>query len=428
MTPNQLQLEAAGVPIVSLQAIGTLHGVRISAVAAMNGPGAGLLSIDAAGLVTWSPPGGADGLPVDVSAGGEFVVFGDDPNQWLTISVEADYLALASQATVILQDVYNSPLVGSDVTATQSAAGNVQEWTITLHNTSAVSISDLNAWLAVDASDWQHWQISADNITWSVPSDAGHALSMPSIAASGTVPLYLRRTVVTGEPSQAELRLSVHLAWSGCETEARGLWRIFAPACYRFYCGRVVPPVEGSTPWDTATSLPHTPTSPFTETDGTWYLAMSYFNGVYDSGFLPLGPSGETYLTMSMTSGLVVSEPPTPMSVELAETTQGVVTVTALVASDATADEWLITYTVNGGSPITFAEPYPSGALAVLSASLPAQAAGSVVAVTVQTRRNDGTPGVFLWVVGDSLSDTITLALAGPTAPLDAISAQPIPE
>lgn len=212
-----------------------------------------------------------------------------------------------------------------------------------------------------------------------------------------------------------------HFPWPNRHaTAARGLWRIFAPACYRIYRSQVVPPGEGDLPWATATTLPSTPSGTFA--DGTWFLSVSYFNGIYDSGFLPLGPNGETYLTVTIAAGLVVADPPpTPMSIELEEMDPGVVTVTALVANERTADEWVITYTVDGGAAVVLTEAYPSGALAVLSYPLPAQAAGSVVVVTVQTRRNDGTPGVFLWVVGDSLSDTITIATSGPTAPLDAV-------
>lgn len=211
MTSDQLQLTISAVPLVSLQAIGTLHGVRITAVAGLNGPGAGLLSIDADGLVVWSPPGGAEGAAVDVTAGGSFTIFGADPNQWISISVEADYLALASQASVVLQDIYDGPLVGTDCTAAQAAAGNVQSWSVTLHNTSASRMIDVLVWLAEDAT---HWQLSADNATWSAP-DSSHFLPLPPIAAAGSGILYIRRSIVAGELSQAELLLLVHLEWAG---------------------------------------------------------------------------------------------------------------------------------------------------------------------------------------------------------------------
>ena len=88
----------------------------------------------------------------------------------------------------------------------------------------------------------------------------------------------------------------------------RGMYRIFNEAEYRFYRSNTGPPAEGDSPFDTNPTLPHTPMSTFS--DGTWYVSVSYFNGVEDSGFLPLGPNGETYLRLDISGGVEVNPPP----------------------------------------------------------------------------------------------------------------------
>ena len=90
----------------------------------------------------------------------------------------------------------------------------------------------------------------------------------------------------------------------------RGQYRIFNAATYRFYRSNSGPPAETDTPFATNATLPHEPTD--TYANGTWYLSMSYYNGVIDSGFLPLGPNGETYMRLDIASGAVVGNPPQP--------------------------------------------------------------------------------------------------------------------
>jgi len=45
--------------------------------------------------------------------------------------------------------------------------------------------------------------------------------------------------------------------------EARGLWRIFGPAVYRFYRNQARPPRQGDTPFATSATLPHEPARRF---------------------------------------------------------------------------------------------------------------------------------------------------------------------
>ncbi len=76
-------------------------------------------------------------------------------------------------------------------------------------------------------------------------------------------------------------------------------YRVFTTAEYRFYRAQGAPPAESDTPFATS------PTLAFTDSgtrfgDGTWYVAVSYFDGVLDSGFLPVGPGDEPYLTLEL--------------------------------------------------------------------------------------------------------------------------------
>lgn len=214
------------------------------------------------------------------------------------------------------------------------------------------------------------------------------------------------------------------------QAAARGLYRIFNAAEFRFYRSNSVPPEPGDTPFATNATLPHQPSDLFA--DGTWYLSVSYFNGVIDSGFLPVGPHGETYLTMIIDSGEDEGLPPgLPHDVQLVLRPNGVIRVHAfyLAVPDGSnrANRWAIAYTTNGSTPATdtpdVVEVMRAGPLAILAVDLPAQAHGTTVKVRVQTRR---TTEVLLPTPGEthvySEAGPVFTAIAdasGPSAPLD---------
>jgi hypothetical protein len=207
---------------------------------------------------------------------------------------------------------------------------------------------------------------------------------------------------------------------------ARGMYRIFNSAGYRFYRLKGSPPREGSVPFATSASLPHTPTA--TYSDGAWYLSASYFNGVLDSGFLPLGPAGETYVRLDIAGGIVTGSPPAgPLDWRLEQLAGGIVRIQALAfdASPNRADEWAITYTTNGATPPvnspTATVECSAGGLAVLVYDLPAAANGVTVKVRLQTRRNDGSEETPVWVYSEaSTVKSLVIATTGPTAALGA--------
>jgi len=206
--------------------------------------------------------------------------------------------------------------------------------------------------------------------------------------------------------------------------DARGLYRIFKAPEYRFYRSNGAPPTEAWAPFATSSSLPTTPTAAFD--DGTWYLACSYFNGVIDSGFLPLGPAGETYLRLDIAGGTATGAPPlAPLDVRLGAAAGGVVRVMGLYYHDDAdrATQWAIAYTADGADPPADApdlvEDMPEAGLAMLDYALPAAADGATVKVRLQTRRNDGDDESPAWVYSaGSTVLSIAAEAAGPSAPL----------
>jgi len=222
----------------------------------------------------------------------------------------------------------------------------------------------------------------------------------------------LRRKSLAADPSVFRTRF---------RHDARGLYRVFNAAEYRFYRSNAAPPVEGDVPFATSAALPHTPADVYA--DGTWYLSASYFNGVIDSGFLPLGPAGETYLRLDLADGEESGSPPAgPTDWRLALDAAGVVRVVGFYweSGSLRADQWALAYTTDGGAPAADAPDVTAtmaAGLAILDYALPGQADGTTVKVRLQTRRDDDGDWVYS---EDSVVKTITADAAGPTAPLDA--------
>jgi hypothetical protein len=207
--------------------------------------------------------------------------------------------------------------------------------------------------------------------------------------------------------------------------DARGKYRVFNAAEYRFYRSDSAPPAEGAVPFATSATLPATPAE--TYADGTWYLSCSYFNGVIDSGFLPLGPNGETYLTLMLSGGAEVGNPPNgPVDWRLEQTAGGVVRVHGVYCQDDAlrADGWAIAYTTDGSTPPADAPDLDqnllgAAGLEVLQYDLPAVAHGTLVKVRLQLRRNDGSDAAPDWVYSaESTVKTLTVSTTGPAAPL----------
>lgn len=202
--------------------------------------------------------------------------------------------------------------------------------------------------------------------------------------------------------------------------EGRGKYRVFNGAEYRLYRSNAGPPLETDTPFATTPTLPFEPSDLFA--DGTWWLSVSWFNGVIDSGFLPLGPKGETYIRLDLSGGQTTNRPPyAPESVRLEVRPAGVIRVVGLYIERGAlrATQWAMTYTTDGSTPGTPPAVTPtateamntSGGVAALLHDLPAQADGTTVKVRTQTRRLDGSTWLY------SEGSTVLTATADTTGP-----------
>jgi hypothetical protein len=441
---DALRAEISGVEILHLRAVGTVAGVIINQAAARNGPGEGILAMGTAGTtISWQAPDSATpGTDVDISAGGEFLIEdGADPDKWLRITAYAAYLRRGESATVTLTDRYANGSPGDDVTASEATAGDVESWSVDLVNDSDETVYAPTAWLDV-ATDFL--EISDDGVNWVSPTtqedglvldDLEGASASSSMGAAQSVVLYIRRTIPAVTASDPAVLVHIHISWndgpptsstgaSPLNLDLRGLYRIFNTAVYRFYRSNSAPLAEGSSPFATNATLPHTPTD--TYADGTWYLSASYFNGVLDSGFLPVGPRGETYLRLDLASGASTGSPPAgPLDWRVEAVAGGAVRVAAFYHEPATnrASQWTIAYTDNGDTPAedhvdVYVAMEPSG-VSVLDYTLPAADNGDTVKVRLQTRRNDGTDAVPVWVYSDgSTVKSVTADTTGPTTPL----------
>lgn len=249
------------------------------------------------------------------------------------------------------------------------------------------------------------------------PSEAG---AIAGVAAQAVTPALVTAPSVVVDPS----------AWRGRHyLDGRGKYRVFNAAGYRFYRSSSAPPAEGDTPFATNASLPHEPADVYG--NGTWYLSVSYFNGLIDSGFLPLGPQGETYLRLDLAAGAeIVSPPQAPLDWRLELRAAGVVRVVAVYFEDPLGDErageWAIAYTVNGSTPPEDTpdetQAMAGRGLQVLEYDLAGQADGTTVKVRLQTRRNDGTVLVPDWQYSEDSSVLTAVAdAAGPSAPASAV-------
>lgn len=205
--------------------------------------------------------------------------------------------------------------------------------------------------------------------------------------------------------------------------DVRGRHRVFDAAEYRFYRGSSAPPAEGDTPFATSSALPATPGETFA--DGTWYLSVSYSNGVLDSGFLPIGTNGETYVKLVVAGGAAnPNPPPSPTVARLEPTTDGArLFVTGFPGNEAL--EWALAYTTDGSMPPADAPDVTAAAtegVAILTRLWDSLADGTTLKVRVQFRRNDGTVESPVWVYSESILLATTVDTSGPTAALVAES------
>lgn len=204
--------------------------------------------------------------------------------------------------------------------------------------------------------------------------------------------------------------------------DGRGKYRVFNAAVYRFYRSNSAPPAESDPPFATSATLPATPAD--TYANGTWYLSMSWFNGVIDSGFLPLGPNGETYLRIDLAAGAVTGSPPkAPLDWRVELLPGGVQRVSGVYfeVGSLRATQWSVGTAVDPSVPPadtpTVTQAMATHGLAVLSYSTATLAHGTTINWRVQSRRSDDGGVTWVYSAGSVVKQAISDA-TGPTAPL----------
>lgn len=212
---------------------------------------------------------------------------------------------------------------------------------------------------------------------------------------------------------------------------ARGLCRVFNAAVYRLYrTGPYVaswppgtegePPAEGDPPWETCDALPYSPAGTFA--DGVWFLAMSYFNGVIDSGFYPVGPAGEPYLRLELSGGVEVGNPPQEPSWSVEAIAGGKIRVSAYYAEDNAdrADQWALQVKMDAPPSDPVTDPPVTASITgdgVTVWSYDSDAlVGTTAHVRLLVRRNDGTAEVPVWVYSPGTVKTVAIDSSGPAA------------
>jgi hypothetical protein len=223
------------------------------------------------------------------------------------------------------------------------------------------------------------------------------------------------------------------------EQDLLGHWRIFNTPEYRFYRSNVAPPLETDTPFATSASLPDTP--PDTYADGTWYLAVSLFDGAIDSGFFPIGPNGEPYITVTIVDEKIVGtqapNPPISWHLEQRGGDGDVWLIATYFKGNAPqADQFTYKWTSDGTTPSdpTYNpvdlnptdEKYvgkttiTTEALAVLEKLLGTYADGKTITAKCATARQDVDGFSVAWLVSTFETKTLVVNTVGPTAPVAA--------
>lgn len=422
---DSLRVELSAVAVSHLDAVGSIPGLHILHVAAKNGPGVGRLRTSLDGKsASWRAPGGSSiRTPFAIAKDGSFILEdGDDPDKFVRVQITAAALTgVPIDAEVVVRDLYNNAIASDDVTAAEASAGDVHLYSFDLKNESDDDAANVKVWLDTAVSGIEIF----DFPSWVSPIDEASSVVIGSILSGTDKLIQLRRTIGAGAAAAPAVLTHLHFSFEIKATkhflDARGLYRVFNAAEYRFYRSNSAPPVEGDAPFDTNATLPYEPSAPFA--DGTWWLSMSYFNGVIDSGFRSVGPRSETARRIDISGGKLINSPPFgPEDWRLELLTGGVVRIVAYYGESGTkrATEWAIAFTPDGSDPAAdspdIVVPIEAGGVAILSHRLPAQPDTTVVKVRLRTRRKDN--GSFIYSQ-NSLVQQLIVDTNGPAAVLD---------
>lgn len=212
---DALQWLIGGTRVESLLAIGTIPGIAIGHVAGRNGPGVGGLRSEAGGghLVAWRAPGGAYGVPVDVSSGNPIVAEdGLDATRFVILEASPAFLeAGPRESRVFLRDRFNG-FGPDDVPAAEASAGAVETFTVTMTNVSAMALKRCRVWIDAAVSGLE---ISTDGVSWSTPTSEAAGLDFASFTAGQSKTLHVRRTIGAAAAADPDVLNHLHGSYYG---------------------------------------------------------------------------------------------------------------------------------------------------------------------------------------------------------------------
>jgi len=211
-----------GDEIPCLRAVGTIPGVVVLAAAGRNGPGAGQLrSYGDGALLSWRAPGSSfEGAPVTCAADGEYLLEdGAEANKWLRVHVYRAHLCGPSQASVLLEDLYNNAIAITDIDGLAAEIGSDDEQWVDLHNINSVTLGNVRAWIDPDYS-WDGTdglQIRKSGGAWKAPNAEDHpdVLIWDSLGPGQTVRLEGLRQYAAEAESDPGILARLHFGFDG---------------------------------------------------------------------------------------------------------------------------------------------------------------------------------------------------------------------
>jgi len=187
----QLRDVTTDTEIVNLTAVGAVSGTVVTFAAGTNGPGAGRLKAEGS-VVAWRPPGASDyGPPVDVAAGGSFLLEGGDPAKFVRLTSTPAWLpAGAETARVLLADRYdNYVAVGDNIDHGTHAVFTSIKRQLQLKNISPQKLYDVRVWL--DPTAYKA-EISLTDSGYSSPTTEAAALQVGDMVPGATQSLWVQ--------------------------------------------------------------------------------------------------------------------------------------------------------------------------------------------------------------------------------------------
>lgn len=207
---DALRFEISGVEVQTLSAIGTIPGVMIKQVSALNAIGVGMIKSSGDGTkITWRAPGSNHyGTPIYAATDGEYLIEdGDSIGKFLRIEMRTAYLKpRAMQSRVFLKEVYLNGFGQDDITS-DPVQFLLKSRAVTMKNHSTHTLKKIVVW--VDRSSGV--AIGKTQLgSFTRPTREETGLSFSDLAAGGTASLWMRQTISANEPADPKILDHIH--------------------------------------------------------------------------------------------------------------------------------------------------------------------------------------------------------------------------